>query len=112
MDYMYERLHVPYPLTIEVTSHGVLSCTRAHVGSASVCKLTRLCNLFCQVSHISNSLAAKHVYILSTELAVWQTSATVAAFCVKLTVDAMQDMFVDLQTCNVVLRTQPVSTYL
>lgn len=37
MDYMYERLHVPYPLTIEVNFHRVLSCTHAHVGSASVC---------------------------------------------------------------------------
>jgi len=80
MDYMYERLHVPYPLTIEVTSHRVLSCSHADVGSASVCKYDMPMQV---VLYMSHSLAGKHSQIL---LCCRQVPL-IAAVCIKITAD-------------------------
>ncbi len=109
MDYMYERLHVPYPLTIEVNSHRVLSCTHAHVGSASVCKNDTPIHVLSSIVHEQQSCRKA---CSDSE----HRSCYVADRCHYLQpsvsnlplIEAMQDMSVDLQTCDVEHHTRPV----
>ena len=50
-----------------------------HMLAVRACaKMTRL-YMFCQVLYMSNSLAGKHVQILSTDLAMLQTGATICS---------------------------------
>lgn len=111
MDYMYERLHVPYPLTIEVNSHRVLSRTHKHVGSASMCKNDMPMQIV--VSSIVHEQQSCRTACSNPEHR--SCCVTDKRHCLQPSVsnllsEAVQNMSVDLQTCDVVQHTQPVMT--